>query len=336
MLHTVYSSCSWLFSASNQKDGLFEASFPFLIAIFAISLLFVWSTTRKLRKPTAPSPPGPRGLPIVGYLPFLGSDNLHLAFTDLGKLYGPIYKLWLGNKLCVVIGSPELAKEVVRDNDITFSERDPPAAAKICTFDCNDIVFDSYSSPDWRMKRKVLVREMLSTSSIKSCHGLRREQLEKTITNVYKNAGKPIDFGDLSFLASINSVMSMLWGGKQGAGDQKGGANTLSDFRELMTELMVILGKPNVSDIFPVLARFDIQGLEREMKKICGSFDKLFDSMIEARRNVVSEMARGDGGKAEQKDFLQLLLELMDKNDSSTSITMKQLKALLMVIKLVL
>ncbi|XWS61919.1 hypothetical protein CRYUN_Cryun07bG0165900 [Craigia yunnanensis] len=326
MLETAYSSCSWLFNASNQKDGLFQAAFSFLIAILAISLWHVWSI-RRSRKPIAPLPPGPRGLPVVGYLPFLGTDNLHLIFTELAGVYGPIYKFWLGNKLCMVISSPSLAKDVVRDQDITFSERDPPIAAKICTFGCNDIVFDSYSSPDWRMKRKVLVREMLNNTSIKACYGLRREQVMKTIADVYKNSGKPIDFGELSFLTSINVVMSMLWGGKQG-GDQKG-ADIWSDFRELMTELMVILGKPNVSDIFPVLARFDIQGLKREMKKITHSFDKLFDSMIEARMNVATEMDKDDG-KTEQKDFLQLLLELKEKNDGASSITMNQLKALLM------
>ncbi|XWS49054.1 hypothetical protein CRYUN_Cryun13aG0130600 [Craigia yunnanensis] len=190
MLHIAYSSFSSLFNANNQKDGLFQAAFSFLIAILAISLWHVW-TIRKSRKPIAPLPPGPRGLPIVGYLPFLGTDNLHLVFTELAGVYCPIYKLWLGNKLCIVISSPSLAKEVVLNHDIIFSERDPPIAAKICSFGCNDIAFDSYSSPDWRMKRKV-VREMVSNFGIKACHGLRREQVMKTITDVYKNAGKPI------------------------------------------------------------------------------------------------------------------------------------------------
>ncbi|KAK9046013.1 hypothetical protein V6N11_051916 [Hibiscus sabdariffa] len=327
MLQMAYTSYSWLLNASSQKDGLlFPAAFSFLVAILGISLWKVW-TVRKPRKAIAPLPPGPRGLPIVGYLPYLGTDNLHLVFTDLAAAYGPIYKLWLGNKLCVVINSPSLAKEVVRDNDITFSEREAPVCAKIVTFGLNDIVFDSYSSPDWRKKRKVLVREMLSHGSVKACYGLRREQVMKTIKNVYQSAGKPIDFGEMAFLTSINAMMSMLWGGKQG-GEQKG-ADVWNDFRELITELMVILGKPNISDIFPVLARFDIQGLERDMKKIVRSFDKLFDSMIEERMSFGNKLDKDDGN-TEQKDFLQLLLELKQKNDSASSITMNQLKALLM------
>lgn len=314
MLQIAFSSYSWLLTASNQKDGmLFPVALSFLVAILGISLWHVW-TIRKPKKDIAPLPPGPRGLPIVGYLPYLGTDNLHLVFTDLAAAYGPIYKLWLGNKLCVVISSAPLAKEVVRDNDITFSERDPPVCAKIITFGLNDIVFDSYSSPDWRMKRKVLVREMLSHSSIKACYGLRREQVLKGVQNVAQSAGKPIDFGETAFLTSINAMMSMLWGGKQG-GEQKG-ADVWGQFRDLITELMVILGKPNVSDIFPVLARFDIQGLEKEMTKIVNSFDKLFNSMIEERENFSNKLSKEDGN-TETKDFLQLLLDLKQKNDSA-------------------
>ncbi|KAK9006349.1 hypothetical protein V6N11_035390 [Hibiscus sabdariffa] len=78
---------------------------------------------------------------------------------------------------------------------------------------------------------------------------------------------------------------------------------------------MVIPEKPNISDISPVLSRFDIQGLERDMTKIVGSFDKLFDSMIEERMSLGDRLDR-DEGSTEQKDFLQLLLELKQKNDT--------------------
>lgn len=36
-------------------------------------------------------PPGPIGLPIVGYLPFM-TNKPHLKLTELAKTYGPVYR----------------------------------------------------------------------------------------------------------------------------------------------------------------------------------------------------------------------------------------------------
>ena len=90
---------------------------------------------------------------------------------------------------------------------------------------------------------------------------------------------------------------------------------------------MVLLGQPNVSDLFPSLAWLDLQGIVRETKKAVSVFDRIFDSAIQRVRN------RGEcknNIRDPQNDFLQFLLELHDEHgDESTSITMAQLKALL-------
>ncbi|TYG77433.1 hypothetical protein ES288_D03G194500v1 [Gossypium darwinii] len=270
MLQTACISFSWLLNVGNQKDGLFPASFSFLVAILGISLLYsFW----KARKPMAPLPPGPRGSPI------------------LGGVYGPIYKLWLGNKLTVVISSPSLVKEVVRDHDIAFSEREPLIAAQIITFGSSDIAFDSYSSPSWKNKRKVLATDMLSNANLNACYDLRREQVMKMVEDVYENVGKPIDIGELAFCTLINLI------GKMGR------------FKEISSQMVVLMGKPNISDIFPAIAWFDMQ-----------------ESVIELRMNTVTEKETSE----QKSDFLQLLLDLHNNQDSPSSLTMNQVKGLLM------
>lgn len=329
MSQTAYMTLySRLLEDSNQKNGFFRAVLITFVVV-ATSLWYLW-THSKSKKLIAPLPPGPRGLPIVGYLPFLGTDSLHLVFIKLAAVYGPIYKFWLGNQLFVVISSPSLAKEVLRDHDITFSDRDPNIASQIATFGGNDIAFDTYSSPTWKKKRKVLAAEMLSNANIKACYCLRREQVMKAIGDVYKNVGKPIDISDLSFLTVINAGVSMVLGGKL-RGEK--GATIEGHFKDITAELMVLLGKPNISDIFPLLAPLDIQGIAKGMKKISHLFNQLLDSVIQLRMNLATDKENVDGiGKSEEKlDFLQFLLELVDKEDSESSITMNQLKGLLMV-----
>ncbi|XP_074264899.1 cytochrome P450 76C2-like isoform X2 [Silene latifolia] len=100
-----------------------------LTGVTALSLLFFILFVKTRGKGKSPSPPGPTGLPFVGYLPFLGSD-LRYTFKDLANIYGPIFKVRLGTKDGIVITSASLAKEVLRDKDVIFSNRDPTVAAK--------------------------------------------------------------------------------------------------------------------------------------------------------------------------------------------------------------
>ncbi|KAK9276316.1 hypothetical protein L1049_005847 [Liquidambar formosana] len=166
----------------------------------------------KLWKGMPPLPPGPRGLPIAGYFPFLGT-NLHQSFAELAQVYGPIYKLWLGNKLYVLLSSPSLAKEVVRDQDITFANRDPPIAALAVTYGGSDIAWSPYGST-WRALRKVFVREMMSNTSLDACYELRKHEVQNTIRDVYTKIGTPMDIGEITFLTELNVIMNLLWGSK--------------------------------------------------------------------------------------------------------------------------
>jgi cytochrome P450 len=59
--------------------------------------------------------PGPKGLPIVGYLPFLDS-RAWLTFTKLGETYGPIFKVQLFKQSVIVLNDIELAKEALSLN----------------------------------------------------------------------------------------------------------------------------------------------------------------------------------------------------------------------------
>ncbi|XVE57739.1 hypothetical protein DITRI_Ditri04bG0113800 [Diplodiscus trichospermus] len=120
----------------------------------------------------------------------------------------------------------------------------------------------------------------------------------------------------------MNTIMSMVWGGKV-RGEK--GAKTEGHFKEIYAELMVLLRKPNLSDIFAVLVWLDIQGIGRGMKKIIHSFDQLLDSVIELRTKAVTEK-EVDGESEKKLDFLQMLLELQVNEDSTSLITMNQLK----------
>ncbi|GAV83609.1 p450 domain-containing protein, partial [Cephalotus follicularis] len=291
----------------------------FLVTVFA-SIWFL-RISRKLRKVKVALLPGPRGLPLVGYLPFLG-NNLYHGFTKLGEIYGPIYKLWLGSKLCVVISSPSLIKEVVRNQDTIFGNRDLPLTALIPSYGGKDIVYSPYG-PHWKKMRKTWGRELFSKATLDACYALRREEVKKSIRQVYnKNIGVVIDIRELGFSTVTNAVMSMMLGGTI-----PGEINVGTEIPKLIAKHITNFGKLNVSDIFPVLARFDVQGIERRAKEISQSCDKFFNYAIQHH----TAAGVGVGGNEQPKGFLQLLLDLMEHGDGDSKITITHIKALLTV-----
>lgn len=57
-------------------------------------------------------PPGPCGLPLVGYLPFLKRpDDIRSEMTDLSLKYGPCFSIRLGTELMVILSDHQLIKE---------------------------------------------------------------------------------------------------------------------------------------------------------------------------------------------------------------------------------
>ncbi|KAK6161517.1 hypothetical protein DH2020_004898 [Rehmannia glutinosa] len=295
----------------------------FYMAILLVSVLLmsiIWYI-KGLQK-TSPLPPGPRGLPILGYLPFLGNNLLH-QFTDLGHKYGPIFKLYLGNKLCVVISSPSLIKEVVRNEDAFFGNRDTPIAGLIATYGGNSIAWSQQNSK-WRAMRKIFVQEMMSNKSLEASYNLRRDEIRKTVRHVHTKMGKPVEIGELSLRTELNVVMNMLWGGIiEGEEGERIGA----EFRVLISKLIDLFGKPNISDFYPVLAGLDIQGVKKQMENYMQSMDSIFNGVIAQHKHKLSGEIKKEG----KKDFLQILLELKEKQDSDSeaSISDKQIKAIL-------
>ncbi|GJR65705.1 geraniol 8-hydroxylase-like protein [Tanacetum coccineum] len=266
-------------------------------------------------------PPGPRGLPLLGYLPFL-DPNLHHGYTKLAQRYGPIFKLKLGSKTHIVVGSSDLAKVVLREQDEIFANRDPPIAGTILTYGGQDIVWSDNNSL-WRNMRKVFAYEVLSNKNLDASSTFRRGGVRKTIKHVYETMGTEVDIGGIAFLTSLDVVTNMVWG-KSLVEDVKS-TNLGVEFREVITKIVELLGAVNVSDFFSVLSRFDLQGVGQEMKRQSKILDAIFERIIKERIAIKRDEAVEKIGR---KDFLQILLELKEQN-ASTSLNITQIKALL-------
>lgn len=87
-----------------------------------------------------------------------------------------------------------------------------------------------------------------------------------------------------------------------------------SEFRAAASELIEILGKPNVSDFFPVLARFDIQGIERKMKKATQRIEKIYDFVMDEWIEKGGERVESEAKNDQRKDFMHFLLGFKEQD----------------------
>ncbi|KAI5328597.1 hypothetical protein L3X38_027994 [Prunus dulcis] len=98
----------------------------------------------------------------------------------------------------------------------------------------------------------------------------------------------------------------MLWGG---ALEAENGADLGAEFRNVVAEMIELLGKPNVSDFFPSLARFDVQGIARRMKQLQSMTEKIFDSAIERQKSEAVEKLPQGGEELDLSEKFGILMK---------------------------
>ncbi|KAG9454530.1 hypothetical protein H6P81_007434 [Aristolochia fimbriata] len=311
---------------------------PLAVAVAAWYVVLVakaaWSSN-KLGRRSAKLPPGPQGVPVLGNLPFL-DRNLHHHLTKLAKTYGPIMSLRLGRRLCVVVSSPSVAKELLKEQDAIVSNHDVPTAALVLPNGLHGLAWSPHGQ-QWRTLRRLAVGGLLSNAGLEPHRALRRSQIEHMVGRVRDraDAGSPVQFRELIYSTLYNVVTGMLWGGVLG---EKGMEKVAKEFRQVVEDIQGTFGRLNISDFFPVLARFDLQGLERERQKLSQRLHQILDSVINQRLKMINEQDKLEGGlqgksegKLEGGDFLELLLRTMDTPETTgMPLTIDHVKGLLL------
>ncbi|KFM82375.1 Cytochrome P450 2C37, partial [Stegodyphus mimosarum] len=163
--------------------------------------IYLWRSSEKNL------PPGPVGLPIFGYLPFLGKEA-YRTLHDLTFTYGPIFSLYLGRRLVVVLGNFEVVKEALSNNDILDRPKNPP----------NHLLPDSTSlsvsnGQVWKEQRLTSVRILRNLGMEKPAMEIQiQEELSRLTKEIDSKQGHAMNLDEVLLPSVSNNILAMLIG----------------------------------------------------------------------------------------------------------------------------
>ena len=268
----------------------------YLILSSVILILLGWLAFRK--KPNV-FQPGPRPHPLFGNLLQLGKLP-HRSLAELARKHGPLMFLRLGLVPYVVVSSPSLAKQVLNEHDQVLAYRAPGDALRCLDHDKLSMILLPPGAA-WRSLRKICNSHIFANQRLDASQGLRSRKVRELISLLEKSAraGEAVDVGRAVFTTMLNLISTTIFSGDMVKYDEEFSA----EFKELIRQIAVETGSPNISDYFPFLGWLDLQGYRRRGthgKKMKSIVDKKIDDRLRARLTQSS---------AEPDDFLRTLLD---------------------------
>lgn len=287
-----------------------------LIADFLIRSFFK-STDTKSRLP-----PSPFALPIIGHLHLL-APLPHRAFHKLSLRYGPIFRLFLGFKPCVVVCSSDAMKEFLKTNENAYLDRPRSSATDYISYGTKDMVFAPYGT-HWKYMKKIVMSQLLNGPTLDLLSPVRHDEINRFMKMLSQNAkaGKSVDFrGELMKLT--NNVISRMLMGER-CTDKEGDEN---EVRTLVASITEIAGNFNLADHIWLFKSIDLQGLDKKVKSLGARFDSMVERIIEEH-----EEARKHVGHV--KDLLHILLDISHDETMEEKMTRDNIKGFIMVRKI--
>ncbi|GAU24433.1 hypothetical protein TSUD_364170 [Trifolium subterraneum] len=198
-------------------------------------------------------------------------------------------------------------------------------------------------SPRWRDLRKICNNQLFSSKSLDSSQALRRRKLQDLLDDIEKCSenAEAVDIGRVAFKTTVNLLSNTFF-----SANFVNSAEEAGEYKKIVVSILKEVGTPNLSDFFPMLKVFDLQGIRRRsvvsVNKVLSIFRRFIGERLKMREGTCSigndDMLDAllnislDNGKIEMdKDEIEhLLLNLFVAGTEPTTYTLEWAMAELM------
>ncbi|XP_073152308.1 cytochrome P450 93A3-like [Henckelia pumila] len=299
-----------------------------LFLICLISTILIRAIFKNKRSSKRRLPPSPLALPIIRHLHLLAPIP-HQALAKLASRYGPLFHIYLGYVPCIVVSSQEMAKEVLKTHESSFSDRPQTVASDYVTYGSQDFTFAPHG-PYWKFIKKLCMSELLGGQTLDFMMPIRRSEMRHLVELLLKSAesGTPVDVGK-ELIRMTNNVISRMMMSQTCSGDE----SAAGEARKLIRETAELVGKVNVSDYIWFCKNLDLQGFGKRLKDVRDKFDEFMEKIIEEHQNArrsVKLTGTGEEVGSHVKDLLHILLDISEDKNSEIKLTKENIKAFIL------
>ncbi|GBN44347.1 Vitamin D(3) 25-hydroxylase [Araneus ventricosus] len=171
------------------------------------ALFLTYAVILLIRDVKSNYPPGPMGLPFIGYLPFL-SEDVHLDLIQLGKKYGDVFSIRLGFQNVVVLHGGDAIREGLFKPELLGR---PPYGTLQFINPLTAFFGDNMSI--WKEQRRFLMQTLRNL-------GVRKTKFEEDVMVEINNflevltsyKGKPMDLKSALQASISNNICALVFG----------------------------------------------------------------------------------------------------------------------------
>jgi coumaroylquinate(coumaroylshikimate) 3'-monooxygenase len=184
-------------------------------------------------------PPGPKPLPFVGNL-YDVKPVRFLCFIEWAQKFGPILSFRMGTTLNVVVSSPDLAKEVLKEKDQLLAARPLTRAAARFSRNGQDLIWADYG-PHYVKVRKLCTLELFTPKRLEALRAVREQEMGASVNAIYKEStekpGAKVNVKKHLSAVAFNNITRIVFGKRfvdaNGVVDAQG-----VEFKEIIAEGM--------------------------------------------------------------------------------------------------
>ncbi|XP_055938577.1 cytochrome P450 18a1-like [Argiope bruennichi] len=173
----------------------------FLLGSLCVLLYFLFSGKQ------SKTLPGPYGLPLVGYIPFM-SPKPYLDLQKFGKKYGGVFSLQLGSQYCIILDDYQSIKDAFAQDAFLGRPPENPFDLKKATLETG-----AFNGLPWKEQRRFSLQILKDLGFGKSnLEDMMKEEIRDLLDHLAKYNGQPMQLRPVLSPSMSNNIASLMYG----------------------------------------------------------------------------------------------------------------------------